>query len=66
MENAIEQRLREVVISYRKIGRAERILSFGQAPDFCIPDEFNPTVIIVAKVTSGDGTARDKGARERG
>jgi hypothetical protein len=63
MENAIEQRLREAGVSYRKTGRAERIPGFGQAPDFCIPDEINPAVIIEAKVTSDDGTARDKVAR---
>jgi hypothetical protein len=63
MENAIEQRLRTAGVSYRKTGRAERIPGFGQAPDFCIPDEINPAVIIEAKVTSDDGTARDKVTR---
>jgi len=63
MENAVEQRLREAGISYRKTGRAERIPGFGQAPDFCIPDEINPVVIIEAKITSDDGTARDKVTR---
>jgi hypothetical protein len=63
MENAIEQRLRDAGISYRKTGRAEKIPGFGQAPDFCIPDELNPAVIIEAKVTSDDGTARDKVTR---
>lgn len=63
MENAVEQRLREAGISYRKTGRAERIPGFGQAPDFCIPDELNPVVIIEAKITSDDGTARDKVTR---
>lgn len=60
MENAIEQRLRDAGVSYRKTRRAERIPGFGQAPDFCIPDELNPAVIIEAKITSDDGTARDK------
>lgn len=63
MENAIEKRLREAGVSYRKTGRAERIPGFGQAPDFCIPDEIHPAVIIEAKLTSDDGTARDKVAR---
>ncbi|MGV1099637.1 hypothetical protein ACUUL3_09565 [Thiovibrio sp. JS02] len=63
MENAIEQRLRDAGVSYRKTGRAEKIPGFGQAPDFCIPDELNPAVIIEAKVTSDDGTARDKVTR---
>ncbi|MBI5572511.1 MAG: hypothetical protein HY914_21385 [Desulfomonile tiedjei] len=63
MENAIEERLRKAGVSYRKTGRAERIPGFGQAPDFCVPDEINPAVIIEAKITSDDGTARDKVAR---
>jgi len=63
MENAVEQRLRDAGVSYRKTGRAERVPGFGQAPDFCIPDEINPAVIIEAKITSDDGTARDKVTR---
>ena len=63
MENAIEGCLRDSGISYRKTGRAEKLPGFGQAPDFCIPDEINPAVIIEAKVTSDDGTARDKVTR---
>lgn len=63
MENAVEDRLRHAGVTYRKTGRAERIPGFGQAPDFCIPDEINPAVVIEAKITSDDGTARDKVAR---
>ncbi|MFH1147815.1 MAG: hypothetical protein V1736_08925 [Pseudomonadota bacterium] len=36
---------------------------FDQAPDFIIPSEFNPQVIIEAKITEDDGTARDKVTR---
>jgi len=63
IENAIEDRLRRSGVTYRKTQRAERIPGFGQAPDFCIPDEVNPVVVIEAKITSDDGTARDKVAR---
>jgi len=63
MENAVENLLREAGVTYRKTRRAERIPGFGQAPDFCIPDEINPAVVIEAKITSDDGTARDKVAR---
>jgi hypothetical protein len=63
IENAIEDRLRKSGVPYRRTGRAERIPGFGQAPDFCIPDEVNPAVVIEAKITSDDGTARDKVAR---
>jgi len=63
LEMAIERALHEHGISYRKTGRAERIPGFDQAPDFVIPDEFNPQLVIEAKVTEDDGTARDKVTR---
>lgn len=63
MESAIEDRLRNSAVTFRKTQRAERIPGFGQAPDFCIPDEVNPALVIEAKITSDDGTARDKVAR---
>ncbi len=63
MENAIENNLRSAGVSFRKTNRAGRIPGFGQAPDFCIPDEIHPVVVIEAKITSDDGTARDKVAR---
>ena len=63
MENAIEQQLAINGISHRKTGRAERINGFDQAPDFIVPDEFTPAVVIEAKLTNDDGTARDKHTR---
>lgn len=63
LESAIEEALHQAGISYRKTKRAERIEGFDQVPDFIIPSEFNPHVIIEAKVTEDDGTARDKVAR---
>jgi len=60
VETAIEGLLSDAGISYRKTKRAERVTGFDQAPDFIIPDEFNPQVIIEAKLTEDDGTARDK------
>jgi hypothetical protein len=50
-------------VSYRKTKRAERVAAFDQAPDFIVPDEFNPVVAIEAKITEDDGTARDKVTR---
>jgi hypothetical protein len=50
-------------ISFRKTRRAERIPGFDQAPDFIIPDEFSPKVVIESKITEDDGTARDKVTR---
>jgi len=63
LELAIEKTLHDAGISYRKTKRAERINGFDQTPDFIIPDEFNPRVIIEAKISEDDGTARDKVTR---
>jgi hypothetical protein len=63
LESAIEDVLTGAGITFRKTKRAERIAGFDQAPDFIIPDEFDPNVIIEAKLTEDDGTARDKATR---
>jgi hypothetical protein len=63
LEAAVEEMLAQAGISYRKTRRAERIEGFDQAPDFIIPSEFNPQIIIEAKITEDDGTARDKVTR---
>lgn len=63
LESAIEDFLTRAGVTFRKTKRAERIAGFDQAPDFIIPDEFDPRVIIEAKLTEDDGTARDKATR---
>ncbi len=63
LESAIEEVLSKAGISYRKTKRAEKIEGFDQTPDFIIPSEFNPQIIIEAKITEDDGTARDKVTR---
>lgn len=63
LESAIEEVLAGAGITFRKTKLAERIGGFDQAPDFIIPDEFHPKVIIEAKLTEDDGTARDKATR---
>jgi hypothetical protein len=63
LESAIEAQLNEAKITFRKTKRAERLTGFDQAPDFIVPDEFNPEVVIEAKITEDDGTARDKVTR---
>lgn len=63
VESAIEDVLSKAGVSYRKTKRAERIAGFDQAPDFIVPDEFSPAVVIEAKLTEDDGTARDKVTR---
>jgi hypothetical protein len=60
VESAIEVVLTDAGISFRKTKRAERITGFDQTPDFIVPDEFNPRIVIEAKLTEDDGTARDK------
>jgi hypothetical protein len=60
VESAIETVLTDAGISFRKTRRAERLDGLDQAPDFIVPDEFNPQIIIEAKLTEDDGTARDK------
>ncbi len=63
LETAIEEKLTQAGITFRKTKRAERLAGFDQAPDFIIPDEFQPQIIIEAKLTEDDGTARDKATR---
>ncbi|MHB8368878.1 MAG: hypothetical protein ACYDBP_04195 [Leptospirales bacterium] len=63
LENAIESTLTRHGVSFRKTKRAERVQGFDQAPDFIIPDEFSPKIVIEAKITEDDGTARDKVTR---
>jgi hypothetical protein len=63
VEAGIEAVLSQAGISFRKTRRAERVAGFDQAPDFIVPDEFNSQVVIEAKLTEDDGTARDKVTR---
>ncbi len=63
LESAIEDVLSRAGISFCKTKRAERIEGFDQASDFIVPSEFNPQVVIEAKITEDDGTARDKVTR---
>ena len=63
VESAIKDVLTAARVSFRETGRAERIPGFDQAPDFIVPDEFNPVALIEAKLTEDDGTARDKVSR---
>jgi hypothetical protein len=60
LEVRIEEALVGAGIGFRKTKRAEKIPDFDQAPDFIVPDEFNPQVVIEAKLAEDDGTARDK------
>jgi hypothetical protein len=63
LESAIERQLHRWGVSNHKTKRAEKVPGFVQSPDFIIPSWTNPRVIIEAKVTEDDGTARDKVTR---
>lgn len=63
LESAVEEVLARAGVSYRKTRRAERVADLDQAPDFVVPDEFHPQIVIEAKLTEDDGTARDKVTR---
>ncbi len=63
LESAIAKVLDQYGIDSRQPKRAEKIAGFDQTPDFIVPDEYNPQVVIEAKVTEDDGTARDKVTR---
>jgi len=63
MESAITDLLVRHKVTFRKTGRAERVPGFDQAPDFFVPSEFDPAIVIEAKISNDDGTARDKVAR---
>ncbi len=63
LESAIAKVLDQYGIDPRQPKRAEKIAGFDQTPDFIVPDEYNPQVVIEAKVTEDDGTARDKVTR---
>ncbi len=63
LESGIRHVLDDAGISFRSTKRAEKVPGFPQTPDFIIPDENDPRVVIEAKFTEDDGTARDKVSR---
>lgn len=63
LENAVEGELRARRIPFHKAAVAERFEDMDQAPDFLVPDEMKPFVVIEAKLAEDDGTARDKVTR---
>lgn len=63
VEDAIADQLNAAGVPFHKTGMAERVDGFDQAPDFLIPDACRPKVVIEAKLTQDDGTARDKVTR---
>ena len=55
---AIEDTLSRAGISNR-MAKIERLAGFDQAPDFVVPNEHKPRIVIEAKLAGDDGTARD-------
>lgn len=64
VEGAVQALLDEHLIDGRQTRYREKVATFPQAPDFLIPSDPGKTrLIIEAKLTEDDGTARDKAAR---
>ncbi len=63
MEEAVKGALESHKISYHKAGVAERFEDLDQAPDFLVPNQFQPVALLEAKLAEDDGTARDKVTR---
>lgn len=63
LEEAVTVKLQSSGITYYKVGRAERFEDMDQGPDFFVPDQFHPAIVIEAKLAEDDGTARDKVTR---
>lgn len=63
VEKAVIDVLTTAQVPFYKTGRAEKIAGFDQAADFFIPNAEDPKVVIEAKLTQDDGTARDKVTR---
>jgi hypothetical protein len=60
VEDAVKEVLDTAKVSYYKTARAEAFEDFDQAPDFMIPSKADARILIEAKLTQDDGTARDK------
>jgi hypothetical protein len=63
VERAVIDELEAAHVPYHKTRRAEVVPGFDQAPDFLVPDKDNIRVVIEAKLTQDDGTARNKVTR---
>lgn len=63
LETAVEKALSAAGVSFRRTARTDHLEGFDQVPDFIVPSEFDPRVVIEAKIAEDDGTARDKVTR---
>jgi hypothetical protein len=63
LEKPIQSLLEAHGISHYRSKPIDKIPGFEQAPDFLIPGQDSPRVVIEAKLAEDGGTARDKAAR---
>ncbi len=63
LENALESALNSRHVQHYKSGVGERFEDMDQGPDFFVPNQLAPKVLIEAKLAEDDGTARDKVTR---
>ena len=63
LEDALRQRFHARDLPFYEAAVAERFEDMDQAPDFLLPNQFDPSVVIEAKLAEDDGTARDKVTR---
>lgn len=62
-ENEIVARLVAAKIPHEQTSKAERIKGHDQAGDIYVPNKVNPEIVIEAKISNDEATARDKIAR---
>jgi hypothetical protein len=65
MEDPVEEMLKNAGIPYHKSRMGERFKGLNPGPDFLVPDQRDPKVVIEAKIGQDDGTTRDKVDRVR-
>jgi len=63
LERPIESLFRRHRVPHYRSKPIEKIPGFEQAPDFLIPDQDAPAIVIEAKLAEDGGTARDKASR---
>lgn len=63
LETAIEGVMSRAGNSFRKTKGVEQIESFDQVPDFIVPNEYSPCIVIEAKITEDDSPTRGKVTR---
>lgn len=63
LEGALTRLFAEHRIPFYRTKPREKLPNWEQAPDFLLPDEKKPSLVVEAKLAEDGGTARDKAAR---